>query len=116
MAEGRELEVQYYETRRGVAPFRKWRQGIRDLRARQAIDARIARFRTGNLGMSRPVGEGVCESKIDFGPGYRIYYALDGQMIVLLCAGDKSSQDVDIRLAKSYWRHFKEVKHSCAGE
>jgi putative addiction module killer protein len=60
--------------------------------------------------VSRSVGEGVCESKIDLGPGYRIYYAIDGQMIVLLCGGDKSAQDEDIRRAKSFWEDYKEAK------
>jgi putative addiction module killer protein len=110
VVEGRELDVKYYETRIGTSPFRKWRQGIRDAKARQAVDARIARFRTGNLGVSRSVGEGVSESKIDLGPGYRIYYAIDGQMIVLLCGGDKSTQDEDIRRAKSFWEDYKGAK------
>jgi putative addiction module killer protein len=110
MAEGRELNVEYYETRTGTTPFRKWRQGVRDAKARQAVDARIARFRTGNLGVSRSVGGGVRESKIDLGPGYRIYYATDGEMIVLLCGGDKSTQDEDIRRAKSFWEDYKGAK------
>jgi putative addiction module killer protein len=110
MAEGRELNVEYYETRAGTSPFRKWRQGIRDAKARQALDARITRFRTGNLGASRSVGEGVCESRIDLGPGYRIYYGIDGEMIVLLCGGDKSTQDEDIRRAKSFWEDYKGAK------
>jgi putative addiction module killer protein len=110
VAEGRELDVKYYETRTGTFPFGKWRRGIRDARARQAVDARIARFRTGNLGVSRSVGEGVSESKIDLGPGYRIYYAIDGQTIVLLCGGDKSTQDEDIRRAKRFWEDYKEAK------
>jgi putative addiction module killer protein len=110
MAEGRELEVEYHETRTGTSPFRKWRQGVRDAKTRQAIDARIARFRTGNFGASRPVGEGVCESKIDLGPGYRVYYAIDGQIIVLLCGGDKSTQHEDIRRAKSFWAEYKGAK------
>jgi putative addiction module killer protein len=56
------------------------------------------------------VGEGVCESKIDLGPGYRIYYAIHGETIVLLCGGDKSSQDEDIRRAKSFWQDYTEVR------
>lgn len=110
MAEARELHVEYYETPTGTAPFRKWRQGIKDAKARQAVDARIARFRTGNLGVSGSVGEGVSESRIDLGPGYRIYYGIHGQTIVLLCGGDKSSQDEDVRRAKSFWEDYKEAK------
>lgn len=59
------------------------------------------------MGGSDPVGEGVSENKIAFGPGYRIYYSTDGKKIVLLCAGDKSTQDADIRRAKEYWRDYK---------
>lgn len=54
------------------------------------------------------MGEGVSESKIDFGPGYRIYYGVDGELIILLNAGDKSSQDEDIQQAKRLWRDYKE--------
>ena len=64
MVEGRELDVEYYETQTGTAPFKRWREGIRDAKVRQAVDARIARFRTGNLGVSRSVGEGVRESEM----------------------------------------------------
>jgi len=110
VAEGRELDVKYYEARIGTSPFRKWRQGIRDAKVRQAVDARIARFRTGNLGVSTSVGEGVSESKIDLGPGYRIYYAIDGETIVLLCGGDKSTQNEDISRAKSFWEDYKRGK------
>lgn len=108
MTEGRELHVQYYRTRLGACQFKRWRDRITDASARQAIDARIARLRTGNFGKSRPVGEGVSESKIDFGPGYRIYYGVDGELIILLNAGDKSSQDEDIQQAKRLWRDYKE--------
>jgi putative addiction module killer protein len=84
--EGRELEVLYYKTALDVYPFREWRSRIVDDNTRAAIDARIARFRGGNFGYSRSLGGGVSESKIDFGPGYRIYYGVDGNKIVLLCA------------------------------
>ena len=52
----------------------------------------------------------MCESKIDLGPGYRVYYAIQGETIVLLCGGDKSSQDEDIRRAKSFWQDYREVE------
>jgi putative addiction module killer protein len=78
-----------------------------DSRAKAAIDARIARLRGGNFGDSRPVGEGVSESVIDFGPGYRIYYRIHGDVIILLHGGDKSTQSTDIKLAIGYWKEFK---------
>jgi putative addiction module killer protein len=74
------------------------------------MDARIARFRTGNFGDSKSIGEGASESRIDLGPGYRIYYGVDGNDIILLNGGDKSSQTADISDALSYWRDHKERK------
>ncbi len=77
-----------------------------DLKA--AIDARIARLRAGNFGDSKSVGKAVSESRIDFGPGYRIYYGVAGDDIILLCGGDKSSQDSDIQRAQSFWKDYKD--------
>lgn len=104
--EGREREVLYYRTTLDVHPFREWRSRITD-DTRTAIDVRIARFRGGNFGNSKPLGGGVIENKIDFGPGYRIYYGTDGGKIILLCAGDKSTQALDIKRAKTYWNDYK---------
>ena len=95
--ESRERSVRYYQTKSGVIPFR----------ARAAIDVRVTRIRSGNLSDSRPVGAGVSESRIDFGPGYRIYYGAHGDLIILLCGGDKASQDADIKLARDYWKDYK---------
>ncbi len=103
----KERSVQYYYSAPGLAPFRDWRKGIRDQKTRAAIDARIARFRGGNFGDSEPIGGGASESKIDFGPGYRIYYGTDGKKIILLYGGDKSSQDSDIQTAQGYWKDYK---------
>ena len=105
--EGGEREVLYYKTVLGVLPFREWRSGITDDETRGIVDARIARLRGGNFGNSEPIGGGASESKIDFGPGYRIYYGIDGSKVVLLCAGDKSTQNADIRRAKGYWKDYK---------
>lgn len=81
-------------------PFLAWFQKLRDARARARIDARILRLAQGNAGDVRPVGSGVSEMRIDYGPGYRVYYIQQGSMIaVLLSGGDKSSQDKDIRNA-----------------
>lgn len=80
--------------------FLAWFQGLRDARARARIDARILRLARGNAGDVRPVGSGVSEMRIDYGPGYRVYYIQQGTVIaVLLCGGDKSSQTKDIRNA-----------------
>jgi len=68
----RERDVLYYSTREGMSPFRIWRSSIADSSVKAAIDARIARFRGGNFGDSKPIGAGASENKIDSGPGYRI--------------------------------------------
>jgi putative addiction module killer protein len=71
------------------------------------VDARIARFRAGNFGDSKFVGKGVLESRIDYGPGYRIYYGAMGDEIILLLISDKGDQGGDINLAQSYWEDYK---------
>ena len=71
---------------------------------RALIRKRLNRVRMGNLGDCRSVGDGVKELRIAFGPGYRVYFGEDGEtIVVLLCGGDKSSQEADIRRAKEYW-------------
>lgn len=109
--ETRERETRYYRPKDGSAPpFRVWRDGIADVRTKAAIDARLARFRGGNFGDSGPIGNGASENRIDFGPGYRIYYGVDGNAVILLCGGDKSTQASDIATALSYWQDYKERK------
>ena len=105
--EGRERDVKEYLTATGKSPFSEWLDGLRDRQARAIIRKRINRLRKGNLGDSKPVGDGVFELKIDFGPGYRTYFGQDGEtIVVLLCGGDKRSQDSDIRKAKEYWKDY----------
>jgi putative addiction module killer protein len=80
--------------------FAKWIDGLRDIRARARILVRIERLSLGNRGDVKPVGEGISEMRIDYGPGYRIYYKKIGQMvIVLLAGGDKRTQARDIKSA-----------------
>ena len=90
------------------APFGIWRDRFDDHKVKGAIAARIARLRGGNLSDSRSVGEGVVESEINLGPGYRIYFGIFGDDIILLCGGDKSTQHSDILIAKRFWKDFKE--------
>ncbi|MGJ4904352.1 type II toxin-antitoxin system RelE/ParE family toxin [Bradyrhizobium sp. HKCCYLS2058] len=86
---------------RQTAEFNAWLLGLRDLKAKARIAARIERAANGNLGDSKPVGEGVSEMRIDYGPGYRIYYLQRGDvLVILLCGGDKSTQRSDIRRAQ----------------
>ena len=86
---------------RETADFLAWFDALRDARARARITARLLRAAMGNLGDVKPVGEGVSEMRIDVGAGYRVYFVRCGPtLVVLLCGGDKSSQDADIKRAK----------------
>jgi len=80
--------------------FVEWLDGLQDIRARARILVRIDRLVTGNPGDVRPVGEGVSEMRINYGPGYRVYFKKMGQRVVILLAGgDKESQSKDIKTA-----------------
>ena len=80
------------------------------------IQARILRFENGNLGDHKTVGDGVWEARLDFGPGYRLYFGKHGiSVILLLAGGEKGSQSKDIALAKRYWGDFRKgAKHDKA--
>ena len=102
------IELRYYQTVAGEQPFVEWLQGLKDRQARTRIEARIARVAVGNFGDTGPVGEGVLELRIDWGPGYRVYFARLGQVVVLLlCGGDKRTQQKDIDRAKAYFEDYK---------
>ena len=89
------LELKQTET------FRKWRMTLRDERAKGLIASRLDRLIYGHAGDAAPVGEGISELRIHYGPGYRIYFRKQGAVVILLlCGGDKSSQAKDIKLAK----------------
>lgn len=78
--------------------FDGWLRELRDVRARARIEARILRLAQGNPGDVKPVGSGVSEMRINYGPGYRLYFTRRGQFVILLlCGGDKRTQDADIR-------------------
>ena len=86
------IEIEYYITPDDKAPFLKWLESLRDIKARAKIRTRLDRVQVGNLGDHRPVGKGVWELKIDYGPGYRVYFGKIGSSgILLLCGGDKST-------------------------
>ena len=94
------------EVRRTVA-FAEWIDGLRDVRGRARVQARIERFIAGNPGDVKPVGQGVSELRIDCGPGYRVYYLERGrEIVVLLAGGDKTSQNRDIRTALQLARNL----------
>ena len=103
-----EKQVESYVRADGSCPFEDWMTSLRDQRARARIRTRIDRVQLGNLGNCEPVGGGVSELKIDYGPGYRVYFGQVGtKLVILLCGGDKSSQSEDIKKAIEYWEDYK---------
>lgn len=94
------------------ATFDRWLARLRDVRARTRIQMRVDRLALGNPGDVKPVGEGISEMRIDYGPGYRVYFYQSGiAIIVLLCGGDKTTQDTDIANAKTIAARWKEGSH-----
>lgn len=90
------------------ATFDRWLSELRDRRAVARIAARLDRLASGNPGDTQPVGDGVSELRINYGPGYRVYFIQRGPvLIILLCGGDKSSQDRDIKQAKVLAEQWK---------
>lgn len=101
--------IQEYIARDGKNHFREWLDGLKDIKAQVKVDIRISRLRLGNFGDTKGVGQGVYELRIHFGPGYRVYYGLDGNtVILLLCGGDKGSQKKDIQKTVALWNEYQE--------
>jgi len=93
------FEVQRTDT------FDGWLKGLKDSKGRTKIQARIDRLANGNPGDVGPIGEGLSELRFDFGPGYRVYYGRAGKTLyLLLCGGDKATQDADIKSAHAMWK------------
>lgn len=103
------MEVRRYFTSAGIDPVGRWLRALEDRKGHAAILRRIDRLSLGHYGDRKSCGEGIWELRIDFGPGYRLYYVLQStEIILLLCAGTKKSQDRDIALAIARWYDFKE--------
>jgi putative addiction module killer protein len=101
-------DIQIYVTEGGRTPFSEWLASLRDTKARAKIRVRLDRVSLGNLGDCHGVGDGVQELRIDYGPGYRVFFGQVGSTIVLLlCGGDKSTQANDIEQAKRYWNEYR---------
>ena len=102
------MEIIRYQKEDGSIPLSGWLSELRDMQAKIAIRRRLDRFAKGKPGDTRAVQCGVNELRIDMGPGYRVYYAHHGRIIVvLLCGGDKSTQKADIAQAVDYWEDWK---------
>lgn len=102
------MEVREYVAANGKAPFSSWIAKIRDRQVRARIRTRVSRIRVGNFGDCKPIGEGVFELRLQFGPGYRVYFGREHeQLILLLCGGDKGTQDRDIQRAKEMWNEYR---------
>ena len=96
-------------TVRRTAEFSGWLKNLRDIRARAKVNSRIDRLTLGNPGDVRPIGEGISELRINYGPGYRVYFVQrSDEYVVLLCGGDKGSQDADIKSAKKLARELED--------
>jgi putative addiction module killer protein len=103
--------LKHYVNSSGDDLFGAWLDSIIDIRTRSRITARLLRLNNGNFGDCKPVGEGVWELRVDTGPGYRVYYAIDNGKVILLCeGGDKRTQRSDIKRAILRWQDWKERK------
>jgi len=107
------IEIRRYVARSGDDVIGGWLASLEDLKARARIAARLDRLSLGNFGDCKALREGVSELRIDWGPGYRVYYAMLGRTcVLLLCGGDKRRQASDIKRAIEYLEDFKERTRS----
>jgi putative addiction module killer protein len=104
------IEVREYVDTRGRSPYRDWIVQL-DTTARVRIITAMLRMEQGNFAAAKSVGSGVSELRLDFGPGYRVYFAKDGeQLVILLGGGSKRRQQVDIQSAHALWAEYKKRK------
>ena len=102
------FEIRHYLAADGKDVYLDWLRRLRDMKARVAVERRLIRLEQGNFGDHRFCRNGVWELRIDVGPGYRVYYALSGgQVVLLLCAGDKRTQNSDISQACEHWQNWQ---------
>jgi putative addiction module killer protein len=109
-------QILEYLTPAGISPFGRWFDGL-DALAAAKVTVALARMAGGHFGDRKPVGEGVAEYRIDFGPGYRIYYGQDGaELVILLAGGSKRRQAQDIAAAKMRWQDYKARSRAAKGK
>ena len=102
------FKIREYLSENGESPFDNWLIGLRDLRARARVDTRLNRASLGNFGDYASVGGGVLELRIFYGPGYRVYYSLVGEnVMLLLLGGTKGTQKRDVQIAKAYLADYR---------
>ena len=110
------LEIRYYLSPNGQSPFERWFAGLEAM-ARAKVAVAIARLEQGNLSNVNPVGEGVLEYRINFGPGYRVYFGRDGEvLVILLTGGTKKRQQRDITAAIELWTDYRSRKRGTRGQ
>lgn len=98
--------IEIYIAENGKSPFIEWLESL-EKPIRYRVKERLDRVSLGNLGDWKSVGEGVAELRLSFGSGYRIYFGQEGNtLILLLCGGDKATQEKDIRQAQQYWKGY----------
>ena len=103
------IEIRHFVTPAGVDVFDDWLTELADARAQAKIATRINRLAAGNFGDCKSLRQGLYELRVDWGPGYRVYYALIGKAcLLLLCGGDQRKQAADIERSLEYLRDYKE--------
>jgi len=103
------FDLIHYADADGKDHFGRWLESLSDVQAQARVSARLIRLHRGNFGDCRAVGEGVWEIRIDWGPGYRVYYAIAGKQAILLCeGGDKRTQATDIQRAIARWKDWQQ--------
>lgn len=102
------FELIHYQIGGGPDLFGQWLDSLKDRQTKARIAVRLIRLENGNFGDCKPVGDGVWELRIDWGPGYRVYYAVENKRVLLLCnGGDKRTQSADIKIAIARWEEWK---------
>ena len=105
-------DVRNYITPEGRNPFRQWLTQLQDKKARANIQRRIARLREGNFGDFRRLNRDLWELRINYGPGYRVYFGMfTSHIVILLCGGRKGTQQRDIARAQNYWNELRSRSH-----
>jgi putative addiction module killer protein len=108
MVEAVPLQVEVYQTDDDRSPFSEWLRSLRDRAAAARVRVRLTRLRLGNFGDTNSLGGGLHELRLDYGPGYRIYFGQTGDRVVLLlCGGTKRNQSQDIEQARSFWSDYR---------